>query len=315
MRDGLAAPVKPTCFECTTVAFTADQVYDVAGDGTTVYVTFGPASTASQELGIVSAAGGAPTTIATADSFVLASFGDAVFYAAATGTSYEVHQRVGGLGGTDTVLGSVTSLALIGVAGNATDVYAVGSETAGTSTLWRWSRAATTPASPTVVSTAPYGSYGSFLLGSTLAAWGAGGVSMAAIPGPSTATTAARNGSAFAFSNDTGFELEAMKLTTHFTQYSIVEFVPEVKAINSFGIINGDVYGLLADANHLYWCTLAGTEASLMTTLSLHVISPDGSGGGAYQWASSVLRQDTTHLYGLENPAPGQWQVDVLAKP
>jgi hypothetical protein len=130
-------------FSCGTQLVFSGSGRDVAGDGTNVYVSLVAPGASSETLAIVAEAG--LTTIATADSFVLASSGDTLFYAAATGTTYELHERVGGA---DHVLGSVTSMVPVRIAGNATDLYVFGSDATGTSTLWRSARGGDAPVEP-----------------------------------------------------------------------------------------------------------------------------------------------------------------------
>jgi len=297
--------------------FTASQAFDVASDGTTIYVSFRSSASSQRELGIVSGGGGGvPTMVAVADQFVLAAFEDAVFYAALSGSTYELHQRVGS---SDRVLGSVTSLVPIQIAANATDLYVFGSDASATSTLWRFSRSASAGTMPAIVATAT-GNPVYFALGSTVAAWATStGSALVSLPGPSTPTALSESAGGLVFSGDLGFVIRGMLLTSHASQWRIDEIVPASATIYmSSVLINGGLDELQADANHVYWRLISGSEATPSATdRSLVVSAPDGAGRSTLcnAWPSALLRQDATHLYGLEQSSPEQWVVDVLAKP
>ena len=309
-------PPRGACTCCMELPFTASQAFDVASDGTTIYVAFVSSASSPRELGIVSGSGGEPTMVAVADQFVLAAFQDAVFYAALSGSTYEVHQRVGS---NDRVLGSVTSLVPIQIAANATDLYVFGSDAAGTSTLWRFSRSGNAGTMPAIVATAS-GNPAYFALGSTVAAWATStGSSLVSLPGPSTPTALSQSVGGLVFSGDLGFVFRSMLLTSHASRWSVDEILPTSATIyTSSVLINGGLDELQADANHVYWRLSNGSEATPnLTDRNLVGSAPDGTGLSTLcnAWPSNLLRQDATHLYGLENTSPEQWFVDVIAKP
>jgi hypothetical protein len=314
------ATVRTDCTCCTQLPFVARAAYDVASDGTTIYVSFLAPGASQQQLGIVSAGGGAPTMVAVADSFVLAAFQDAVFYAARSGTSYELHQRVGT---TDSVLGSLISVGAIQIAGNATDLYVFGSDTPDTSTLWRYSRSAGPGTMPSIVTTVAGGPI-DFALGSTVAALQTSsgdfsGSFLVSVPGPSTPTTLPGASNGLVFSGDEGFVLRGSLLTTHASSWSINAITPTTATVwVSSIIINGGADELQADANHLYLRLTSGSEGTPnVFTRDLLMMDPDGTNqaGLCDSWTSDLLRQDASHLYGLEAISPDHWVVDVLAKP
>lgn len=303
----------PVCSCCTQLPFIAAQAGDVAGDGTSVYVTYTTATSTQLQLGITSGDGAAPTAIAQAESFTLASSDNALFYAAKAASVYEVHQRVGT---TDSVLGSVTSATGIQLAGNATDVYVSGNETAGNATLWRFSRSS--PGTPAVVATAS-GTSAYLALGSTVAVWVTGTTSWSvALPGPSSPSALSQYAGGLVFVGDVGVVMHGHLLTSHASQYSFEEVLPTAMTLfTSSVIINGGLDQLLGDPNHLYWRVTSGSEA----TPSQHDVSLSaGTLSGPLAslctgWPSDVLRQDATHLFGLQRLAGDQWAVDMLAKP
>lgn len=306
-----AAP--PVCSCCLTLPFTAGQALDVAGTGMAVYVTYAAPMSTQLQLGTVTGDGAAPTAIAQAEGFTLGSSGNALFYAAKTGTLYALHERVGT---TDTVLGSVTSMTPIQLAGNATDVYVSGSETSGTATLWRFSRAA--PGTPAIFATAS-GTPTYLAIASAIAAWVTTTSSWSvAIPGPSTPSALSQSASGLVFIGDVGVVLQGHVLTSHASEWSVVEVIPTMMTLfMSSAIINGGWDELQGDPSYLYWRLTSGSEGTpsqldrylVMKTLSG---SPQNICAG---WPSELLRQDATHLYGLHRLATDQWAVDMVAKP
>jgi hypothetical protein len=235
-------------FSCGTQLVFSGSGRDVAGDGTNVYVSLVAPGASSETLAIVAEAG--LTTIATADSFVLASSGDTLFYAAATGTTYELHERVGGA---DHVLGSVTSMVPVRIAGNATDLYVFGSDATGTSTLWRSARGGDAPVEPAVVTTVQ-GVPRSFALGATVAVLDAGDeASVISLADPAEPTPVAGAHGTLAFSGDRAYVLGSMLLTSHAIDWWIDQVLPTQERIQDGDVlINGGVSELIADAHHLY---------------------------------------------------------------
>lgn len=303
----------PVCSCCLALPFIASQALDVAGTGTAVYVTYTAPMSTQLQLGSTTGDGAAPTAIAQAESFTLASSGNALFYAAQTGSMYELHQRVGT---TDTVLGSVTSTAAIQIAGDATDLYVSGSETAGTATLWRFSRSS--PGAPAVVATAS-GTPSYLVLGSTVAVWvTSAGSWTVAIPGPSSPSALSQYAGGLAFVGDVGVVLQGHLLTSHASEWSFVELIPTMMTLfMSSAIINGGFDNLRGDPSYLYWRFTSGSEAmplqhdyflGRMTLTSTPQTICTG-------WPSAILRQDATHLYGLHQLAADRWAVDMVAKP
>jgi hypothetical protein len=60
----------------------------------------------------------------------------------------------------------------------------------------------------------------------------------------------------------------------------------------------------------------SGSEASSDVSQYLASRALEGAAGATCAaWTSDIVRQDVTHLYGLEPLAQDRWAVDVLAKP
>jgi hypothetical protein len=297
------------------VPFAAANAFDVAADGTTTYVLYEAAGSTEKRLGIVGSAGGAPTPIAAATGIALASFQDTVFYAVQSGSTWELHQRTGS---DNDVLGSVTSVAAVTLAGNATDLYVLGGEAADTSTLWRFARAST-PGTAAVVATVN-GAATALALGATVAGvTTSSSRSLVSIPGPSTPSAIPQGNSSLAFAGDEGFVLHVRILTSNATEWKIDRVTPTEATIHtSSAIIRGGYDELTADANRLYYRVSSSSLApGSVTSHSLLSLSPDGTGGALLcgSWPSDVLRLSPTHLLGLESSTAGEWFVDLLARP
>ena len=238
-----------SCTCCTSLPFAASNTFDVASDGTFVYVTYLAAGSQPQ-LGIVAGNGAAPALIASADSFVLASSSAGLFYAAGSGASYELHARAGTA---DRIVGTVTSIDPVEIAGNATDLYVSGDEAAGSATLWRFSLAGS-DATPAVVATEP-GRPAALALGASTAVWDVGSAGwLVSLPGPGTPTRLAQEPGNLVFVGDVGVELQGSLLTSHASSWNLVEVVPATVTLYQSGIvINTRFDELLGDPDRVYW--------------------------------------------------------------
>jgi hypothetical protein len=313
------APAGVACSCCTPVPFTADHAVDVASDGSAIYVTDVTYVTgaSSQRLGRLTGDGAQPVEIAAAETIELASFPGVLFYAAGTGSMYELHERVGA---TDRVLGSVTSVSPIQIAGNATDLYVSGTPTAGAATLWRFSRAAPEGTPPqTVANEAGNGGY--LALGSTVAVWLTSGATtfnswLVSLPGPSTPSALPEPEVGMVFVGDAGVLLHHELLTSHASRYRVDQAVPTMATVfTSSLIINGGAGSLLGDPARLYWHETTGSVGPGVTSSTLETITLDGNRSSICAgWPSDILRGDATHLYGLHEVSAGHFAVEVVAK-
>jgi hypothetical protein len=308
-----AAPDAPVevCSCCVPLPFSAAAVDDVASDGTTLYAAIRGITGAAQ-LGIVAGDGSAPTPIATAQSFALAAIEGSLFYAASSGTTVEVHERSGT---TDRTLGSVESLGPVQIAGTAMDVYV---STSGTdsATLWRLSRTAV--AAPAMVATED-GVATYLALGSTVAAWvTARGSWLVTLPGPSTPTALPQPATGLAFVGDAGALVHAQLQPSGNTQWNIDEIVPTTKALVSRTILfRGSFSTLLGDANHFYFTSVYNQEGAPNPAMNqLETVDLDRHTSSICTgWRTMLLRQDATHLYGLEATGFRVYTVNQVAKP
>jgi hypothetical protein len=300
-----------TCSCCTQRHFDAEMAFDVASAGD-LYVTFIPSTGAPTALGIVPPSGGPPTTIATAEQFVLATFDTALFYAARTGTSYELRQRVGT---DDTMLGTVTSLDRIGIAANATDLYVLGVESAGTRTLRRFPR---TGGASEIITTVTSNVVPHVALGTTYALFGHRWTVPLSANSTATELPPYPDLAQVVVSGDLAFVLGVDMQTSNTRICWVDRILPSSMRLAGPSTIHlGGFSELTADTNRLYWRVQSGSlQPGSTTTQQLTASNLDGTARSTVcnSWPSTIVRQDATHLFGLAQ-ASVDWVVDVVPKP
>lgn len=311
-----AAPTRTCNQGWSQLVVATGSVQGAASDGTTLYLSV-LTSGGEIELQAVPIAGGSPATIATADDeqFYLASYGNAVFYAAHLGSpAYELHQLVGG---SDTVLGSVAAVTAffpVSLAANATDVYVLGNDTATDVSLWRVSRGGGAGSSPPVVASVASSSHQGLALGASVAAWGdANGVELVSLPGPSTPSVA-QAGPSIAFIGDTGYSLGEHIVTSHSYQVTIYEFTPVQRTVYTSVETCHGPSSFFGDSRGTHYYE---TEAAFTTCGQQDPLSDLSDESG--QWCnfdpSPIVAQDDTNLYGLEQTSSGSTTFLIIRKP
>jgi hypothetical protein len=310
-----AANPPTTCARETTLPFAALDAYDIASDGTTLYLSV-KATNGAFELQTMPLAGGPTTTLVTSPvgAFRLSALGNTIFYAAelSTGFTFEVHQVTGA---TDTKLGEVMSNVPVRLSATATDVYVATAVSPDQSILWRLSRAGGTPQALSTV-TVPFASVNAVVIGTTKVAWLAAGIHVADLPTPNAGPTASTIGG-IGFVGDAGFISSSRPYgSSHSHMFTISHFTPDEATVAETLYTFGDAGGLFTDGTRFYYTISHWHPDGSGMTYDLVSFDADGTNGRLECNAELGARgqQDATNIYGLLQDGATGWHVTVLAK-
>ncbi len=296
-----------TCGNCTHIPLIGGPVTTVTGDGTNIYLVVGNTLQRVEP-------DGPPVVVATSDpkvGFSSARSGDAVFYAVATDTSYEVHAYAGD---TDTAIGTVTSATSIQLDGNATDVYVFGTDAGGAATLWRIPRTGGT----SVVVATTTGTPTKLMLGLTRAVISTNaGDWFVDVPGPSTLTSLDLGNDSnlikLAMAGDYLLTLSEHKETSRADLWTFFSEPGHQQLDQFLQFCGGGYYNYIWDAKAVYNVEAVHVDNTCYKTGSGTYLNSSAKGRLAV-WPSMVLGQDATRLFGTEQLPSGDWVIDVLAK-
>lgn len=305
-----AAPDGSPPMDCgAQLPFVASKPFDVVSDGTSLFISV-MASDGTMQILTMPKTGGTPSVIATGtEQFVLAAHDNAVFFQTVNGTKHDLHAWVSGV---DTVIASVPAGQLY-LKANATDLYVLGPDNGGKTTLWRVPRTgAGNGPLPAVVSVTGAGS--NLALGSTVAAFtvstgNTSALELVDLPGPSVPSTNNMfSSSNYSFVGDQGFYLTAHMMTAQTTWIYINEFTPSDRTVytTTTWMGMGWIGPIFTDEKYIY----AAKDGGYMLLL------PDGTIANAHVCTGGGLQgaQDASSLFGFTGAAPN-WYVNVVPKP
>lgn len=309
-----AAPV--TCAAESSLPLVAREAYDVASNGTTLYLSVRTPSD-SFELQSMSISGGTPTTLVTSISpFQVTALGNAVFYARqSSATNYEIHQIIGT---EDTKLADITSSVAVSIGASDSDVY-VAAHANNSSTLWRVPRAGGSAVdADTVTSSATACSLVS--IGVSVVLWSCDGTRRVA---SLQQATTARTISSLPFVGDEGFVDYCKPATSHTLECGIRRVYPDNTVIfwrffhDTYGV-SASLTNLVTDGSRLYLTYHEHDTTTSSKSWSLWSFATNGTQVGSSCLTKPLAsngQQDATNFYGLVTNGTDSWRIEIYTKP
>lgn len=310
--DVAADPTRETCTECRQIPIKGEFITGIQSDGTNLYILDSGADLKSSTLRQLPIAGGTPSTLASGTVIQLypTTSADAVIYTKETERGFELHVHAGA---TDTLLTTLPSPA--SVVGNATDVYALGVDASGTTTLWRVPRAG---GDRVVVATQPSAPSGLRLGDTRAVVVTMDRASLVDVPGPSTpdplAASLAYGGKVML--GDSFLNIVVDGSTDNTTHMTLTQ-QPSGQLRLATTLTCEKYTEFAADSKYVYFVESKVPQPGCPSGFSDRLHRRDWSFANdepLATWPGGAISQDATNLYGVEARGNGEYVIDILPK-